>query len=358
MALRVPALTLALMPWFANCAPDAPLQAAVMVPISSWATPLSKNASVALIDGHTACVIVSYEFQVQCLDRAGEFVGVFGGEGDGPGEFRFAYAVVRGDERTVAVIDPLASRLSVFKPTGELVTEVAVPRVFEPLSPIGETTVGTYMPDFLSDKKVLAEVDLSGGAVLWQRELRMPSDIGLPPECGLSWGALSQEEVLAFGACQSQLLFYTVRGEGEVIAIEAPTYTGELPNQRDIDEYREGTRFLYRDGVVPDAAVREFAKNRRVVDRIPGRAMTYDASQRLWVGAGRNRDRSSSLDLYLDKAFLGTVQVQDRMLGFDVLDGTLVVLVERGVDEDADRDGIPDRGVDWYDVRDIELSRE
>lgn len=60
----------------------------------------------------------------------------------------------------------------------------------------------------------------------------------------------------------------------------------------------------------------------------------------------------------LDKAFLGTVKVQDRMLGFDVLDGTLVVLVERGLDEDADRDGIPDRGVDWYDVRDLELGRE
>lgn len=357
MALRLPALTMALMPWFANCATDPPPQVGVMVPISSWATPLSNNESVALVDDHTACVIVSYDFQVQCLDRAGEFVGVFGGEGDGPGEFRFAYAVVRGPERTVAVIDPLASRLSIFKPTGELVTEVAVPRVFEPLSPIGETAVGTYMPDFLSRKKVLAEVDLSGGAVLWRRELRMPADLGLPSECGLSWGAMSHGEVLAFGACRSQLLFYRASGEGEVITIEAPTYTGELPNQRDIDEYRDGTGFLYRDGVVPDAVVQEFAQRRRV-DRITGRAMTYDASQRLWVGAGRNRDRSSSLDLYLDKAFLGTVEVQDRMLGFDVLGGTLVVLVERGLDEDADRDGMPDRGVDWYDVRDIGLSRE
>ncbi|MXX56563.1 MAG: hypothetical protein F4205_02750 [Gemmatimonadetes bacterium] len=255
------------------------------------------------------------------------------------------------------MIDPLASRLSVFKPTGELVTEVAVPRVFEPLSPIAETTVGTYMPDILSNKKILAAVDLSAGAVLWRRELRMPSDIGLPSECGLSWGAMSQGEVLAFGACHSQLLFYGAGGEGEVIVTEAPTYTGELPNQRDIDEYREGVGFLYRDGVVPDAAVQAFAQRRRV-DRITGRAMTYDASQRLWVGAGRNRDRSSSLDLYLDMAFLGTVEVQDRMLGFDVLDGTLVVLVERGLDEDADRDGMPDRGVDWYDVRDIGLSRE
>ena len=328
-----------------------------MVPVSSWATPLSKNSSVALIDDHTACVIVSYEFQVRCLDRAGGLVGAFGAEGDGPGEFRFAYSLVRGPEGTVAVIDPLASRLSVFRPTGELVNEVVVPSSFEPMSAIGETTIGTYMPDFLSNEKVLVEIDLSRGAVLWRHELRMPWDIGLPEECVLSWGAVNQGETLAFGACHSQLLFYPAGGEGEVVTIEAPTYTGALPNQRDIDEYREGARFLYRDEVVPDAAVEEFAKHRRV-DLIAGRSMTYDARRRLWVGAGRNRDRSSSLDLYLDKAFLGTAKVQDRMLGFDVLDGTLVVLVERGPDEDADRDGMPDRGVDWYDVRDIELSRE
>ena len=278
-----------------------------MIPISSWATPLSENVSVALIDDHTACVIVSYEFQVHCLDRAGELVGVFGREGDGPGEFTFAYALFRRPERTVGVLDPLASRFSVFRPTGELVAEMAVPRMFAPLSPIGETMIGTYEPDFLSHRKILAELDLSGGAVLWRREFRMPSDIGLPAKCSLSQrGAVSPGSVLAFGVCHSHLLFYPAGGEGEVVAVEAPTYAGELPNQRDIDEYREDTRFLYRDGVVPDAAVQAFAAT-PIVDFIAGQAMTYDANRVLWVGAMRDRDRSSSLDLYLDGASLRAV---------------------------------------------------
>ncbi len=254
------------------------------------------------------------------------------------------------------MIDPLASRLSIFKPTGELVTEVGIPELFEPLSQIGETMIGTYSPSLWSKNKVLVEIDLVGGAILWQRELRIPSDIGLPGNCGLSWGAMSQQGVATFGACHSHLILYSASGEGEIAVIEAPTYTAELPNQRDIDEHRQGARFLYRDGVVPDAAISEFAKIPKA-GRIAGRSLIHDASGRLWIGTRRDRDRFSFLDLYLDRDFLGTVQVRDRMLGFDIMDGTLVILVERALDE-HDGDGIPDRGVDWYDVRDMELGKE
>lgn len=342
------ALAMALIPWFAGCSSDDPPRAAVIVPVSSSATPLSAQHSVALVDDQTACVIVSYESEVRCLDRTGELVGVFGGEGDGPGEFRFARAVVRGPKHTVAVIDPLASRVSIFKPTGELVTEVAVPEMFEPMSPIGETMIGTYAPDLLSHNRVIAEVDLAGGAVLQPRQLRTPSDVGLPGNCGLSWGAMSQEGVATFGACKQQLLFYSESGDGEVAVIEPPTYTGELPNQRDIDEHRQGARFLYGGGAVPEAAVSEFA-NTPKPGRIAGRSIMYDGSGRLWVGTRRDRDRFSYFDLYFDTAFAGSVRVRDRLLGFDILNGTLVTLVERTLDEHDD-DGIPDLGIDWYDI--------
>lgn len=350
------AFAVALMPWFISCSSDDPPQVAVLFPVDSSATPLSAQHSVALVDDHTACVIVSYESEVRCVDRTGELVGVFGGEGDGPGEFRFARAVLRGPRRTVAVIDPLASRISVFKPTGELVTEVAAPEMFEPMSPIGETVIGTYEPNLLSKNKVLAEVDVAGGSVLWRRELRTPTDIGLPGNCGLSWGAMSQEEVATFGACEKQLLFYSESGDGEVAVIEPGTYAGELPNQRDIDEHRQGARFLYPDGVVPDAAVRQFA-NTPKPGRIAGRSMMYDAIGRLWVGTRRDRDRFSYFDLYLDTALVGSVQVRDRLLSFDILDGTLVTLVERALDE-HDGDGIPDPGIDWYHIGDMQLGKE
>lgn len=357
MTLWSRALAVALIPWLINCSADDPPPFVAIVPMSSSASPLSENHSVVVVDDHTACVVDSYEKQVQCLDRTGELVGVFGGEGEGPGEFRFPYAVLRGREHTVAVIDPLASRLSIFQPTGELARTFAIPEMFEPMSSIGETVIGTYLPNLLSDNKILAEVDLSGGSVLWRRELRHPSDLGLPEDCSLSWGAMGPGRVATFGACRrTQLLFYPKSGEGEIVVIEAPTYTGELPNQRDIDQYRDGTRFLHRDGVVPDAAVGAFAEAPKP-GRIAGRSMIYDAGGRLWVGTRRDRDRFSYFDVYLDKAFLGSVRVQDRLVGFDILNGTLVTLVERALDE-HDGDGIPDRGIDWYDVGDVQLGKE
>lgn len=133
--------------------------------MASSPTELSRNPSIALVNDHTACIIVSYENEVRCLDRSGDLIGAFGRQGEGPGEFLFPHAVVRGPEQTVAVLDPLSARVSVFKPTGELVNVVRVPEVFEPLSPIGETMIGTFALNLLSSNTVLAEVDLRGGAI-------------------------------------------------------------------------------------------------------------------------------------------------------------------------------------------------
>lgn len=351
VALRSLVLVWALIGWSVNCSSDESPRDWLISPVASSPTDLSRNPHIALIGHNTACVIVSYEHRVRCVDRSGGLVGVFGKQGEGPGEFRFPRAVVRGPEQTVAVLDPLSSRINFFKPTGELVTVVPVPEVFEPMAPIGETMMGAYMPDFWSSDKMLAEVDLPGGNILWQYELRSPTAIGLPDDCALSWGASTETGVAAFGACNSNLLFYSPGADGQVAVVEAPTYTGELPNRRDIDGFREGRRFLYGGDTVPSAAVQEFAETPKR-DRIAGRSLIYDASDRLWVATQRDRDRFSYFDVYADTTFVRSVQVRDRLLGFDMLDGTLVTLVERALDE-VDGDGIPDRGIDWYDVSSI-----
>lgn len=345
------ALALVLIGMSANCSSDESVPSRLLAPVASSSAELSRNTSVAVINDRTACVIVSYEHEVQCLDRSGHLIGAFGRMGEGPGEFRFPHVVVRAPEQTVAVLDPLSSRFSVFKPTGELVDVVRVPEVFEPLSPIGKMMSGTFVLNLLSSTKILVEIEASTGTIVWQRELRSPSEIGLPQHCGLSWGALNKAGTAAFGACSSNLLFYPPDADGQITVVEAPTYTGELSNHRDIDEFREGMRFLFNGGAVPLAAVQEYAEAPKT-DRIPGRAMLYDASDRLWVATQRDRDRSSYFDVYVDTSFLGSVQVRDRLLGFDIVDGTLVTLVDRALDED-DAYGVPDRGIDWYDIRTI-----
>ena len=53
--------------------------------------------------------------------------------------------------------------------------------------------------------------------------------------------------------------------------------------------------------------------------------------------------------------YLGTVQVRDRVWGFDILESTLVVVVDR-MPETDEPDALPTRGLDWYDIGDLNLS--
>jgi len=69
-------------------APSGEHPVIALEPVASSPAPLSYNDDIALVTEELACVINSFEFQIQCGDRSGAIVGVFGSEGDGPGEFR------------------------------------------------------------------------------------------------------------------------------------------------------------------------------------------------------------------------------------------------------------------------------
>ena len=70
------------------CGSEVPSEQLVaLVPVASSRAPLSNNPAIALVSGHTACVIDSFELRVHCSDSAGTVIGIFGQEGEGPGEF-------------------------------------------------------------------------------------------------------------------------------------------------------------------------------------------------------------------------------------------------------------------------------
>ena len=75
----------------------------------------------------------------------------------------------------------------------------------------------------------------------------------------------------------------------------------------------------------------------------------FDADNRYWVATHRDLHEWSHLDVYEDTEYVASVKVRDRMLGFDLVGSTLVVLVERQLGPE-DADGVPDRAVDWYEV--------
>ena len=76
--------------------------------------------------------------------------------------------------------------------------------------------------------------------------------------------------------------------------------------------------------------------------------------------AGEGVRDSSYPDVYdigsAAPAYLGRVDVRDRVVGCDVLGETLVVLVDRPVTP-ADPAGIPQRGIDWYQLASAPVPR-
>lgn len=145
-----------------------------------------------------------------------------------------------------------------------------------------------------------------------------------------------------------------VAEEGDVTVLQALTYTGELPNERDIEQRSEASRPTGRfGGGMSREALEEYRNTPKNYHLLLGE-QKFDDRGRLWIATQRDRDEFSYLDVYdpAGAAFVGSVRVSDRIMGFDLLGSTLVVVVERQLSPD-DADGIPDRAVDWYDVSEV-----
>ncbi|MCY4573390.1 MAG: hypothetical protein OXF01_11395 [Gemmatimonadetes bacterium] len=234
-------------------------------------------------------------------------------------------------------------RVTVFEPSGTILSSVQVPFQFRPMAPFGQTIVGAYdMSGSATYTMPVAEVDLGTGDFVQQRSLPHPSELGMPMECerGYTTGALGPAGRMAFGTCQSALVLWD--GD-DVVTFRDPTYASELPTETDVETHRERWRLAF--GVPPsESQMLAYAETPKWVT-IPGRPLIYDDWGRLWVAIQRDRNASSHFSIFSDTTYVGSVQVRDRVEGYDLLGSTLAVLVERLPDDPA---GIPGRGVDWY----------
>jgi len=332
----------------AGCISDAPTERLVsLTPVASTDAPLSQNTHVALVDENTACVINSHEFLVQCDNRAGSRVGVFGGEGEGPGEFRRPAYIERGPTGTLGVLDLALSRLTIFEPNGIRLSETQLPPVFFPMGPFGTSMMGYYItvPEGIP---VPSELDVTSGEILWER----PGVHGLAEtECGrLGPGLQGPDGGYVFRACQSELVFLPGRDADEATVIRAPTYVPELPNERDVDEYRESLAFMSGGMSMPASAMEPYLDDFREVPKmwflVPS-SLVYDGMGRLWVATTRDRDAFSYLDIYIGMDYDLTVRIRDRLVGYDLMGSTLVALVERSPGPDGI---VAKRSIDWYQI--------
>ena len=337
------------------------ISAQTLVPerIGTAEVPLSTVGSIALLsDETTACVVDSYEVQLRCVDRSGDVIGVFGREGEGAGGFGGLYWLVGGPDNTVGAMDYELDRFSVFVPSGALVTEVALPDVAVAMNPIrrfSTTIAGISLVIDVNRTQVgvrptfshaLFEVDMASGEVVRQEVPPVEAEV----ECGsIIYGFPNPAGGWVHVACEGHMVF--VGEDGDIAVLQAPTYTGELPNERDVEWWRDVDRTM-RDlgGGWDREEMEQFSEQPKNYHLLFGE-QKFDDLGRLWIATQRDRDEFSYLDVYdpENAAFVGSVRVNDRIMGFDLLGSTLVVVVERQLSPD-DPDGIAERAVDWYDV--------
>ena len=128
------------------------------------------------------------------------------------------------------------------------------------------------------------------------------------------------------------------------------------PNERDVDDYLSTMARIFGRGSVAKSAYEPYAASFRenpktwfLVD-----AFVFDSLDRLWVATTRDRQAFSYFDIWVDEEYAGTVRIRDRLIGYDILDSTLVALVERK----PDRNGIARRAIDWYDIGGVAFDRQ
>ena len=332
-----------------------------LVPHAESVMPLSRSIDVLLADENTVCTTESYEYRVYCTDVNGSMVGYFGRQGDGPGELRDRGPdLLRGPDGTIGAIDSDLNRMSVFDLTaGAFVSQIRLPGVYfqRGASSLALTlTGGSWLMQRDSSGTMhthtrYAEVDVGSGEVVWERvyDSRFRTDAGCEDSGalqGLYAGTFSSGGNVAFPLCRGQLLFFAGRDDASGTLIRAPRYVVEYPSEREVQEYLESAGgFAMED---------DFRRTPKRYQRLP---LVFDDHGRLWVVTNRGRDEGVSyLDVYSGPEYWGAVRVRHDALAVDVLGSTLVVLVDRPVGP-GDDDGYPDRGVDWYDIADLEAPR-
>jgi len=329
-------------------------------------TPVPIAGSIALLaDEVTACVNETYEIRVRCVDGDGSVVGVFGREGEGPGEFETVSSLVGGRDGTVGVVYHRANRFSVFQPTGTLVTAVPIPGATLIPTPTGRfggtvAMVGTLSSAARETRQpagsgyLAFEIDLPSSEVIGEEE-SPPANVGT--ECERVYeGFPNPAGGWVLIACRGHLVF--VSADGEATVVQSPAYFDELPGEREVARRAEQLGALARRPRGP--AVRpewlESYRDSPKAYHMAGEIGRFDAAGRLWIATQRDHDEFSYLDVFSasDATFVGSVKVEDHMKGFDLAGSTLVVLVERAAGPDGS-DVLPDNAINWYDVGELVL---
>ncbi len=362
---RLAAAAVAVVALIVACSSEAVHVSVVeLEPFASSTAPLSANADIALVSAEVACVIDSYDSRIRCVDRSDRSVGVFGVEGEGPGEFRGLTGIERGPDGRLAAIEFSPSQLTLFEPDGTYVSEVRLPPLFQGNLLHGNRLFGMKLAllDFGRAQNVPDYVPMEADIfvreeVLWER-----SDLAEAAGRDCLNGAIgipTPHGGLVFEVCGYELAFFDHRDAETATVVTSPAYSEEPPNERDVAAHLDGVASVGRGrgGGLSEEEREAYAEEFRQEPKgwfLKPHTFKFDAESRLWASTTRDRDAFSYFDVWIGTEYAGAVQVRDRLMGYDILGSTLVVLVERA----PDRIGIAQQAIDWYDIGSVEFGRE
>ena len=253
----------------------------------------------------------------------------------------------------------MLSRLTIFRIDGAVLSETSLPAVFLGLHLVDERIAGSKpdrsaVTDRNDEASVLSsyvpmEVSALTGEVLWSRtgmtnavstDCLMLSEVGMNSVGGL---------VVRDCATPGGLAFFDDR-DGEGTLVRSPAYIEEFPNERDVDAYVSGLARLGGGGGSVPVSLRE-AWSAGYRDKPKGWYLgpfKFDGRGYTWVATTHDRDTWSYIEVWAGPNYLRNVVVRDRLIGYDLLGKTLVVLVERS----PGPDGIAKLAIDWYEMPD------
>ena len=351
-----------------SAAVQSPVATLALEPLARHSVRLSERDEVALTGETTACVVDSYESAVVCYDTQGTEVAVWGREGEGPGEFPKGGPgeVLSMESDRLGTWSSRRRRLSVFRVDGVHILDFSLnapgvfvggPMSFRAESEGGERLWLTAASPTGEASFATIEFDLATQRIVWEQASETLLLEGDEPCEGtegtlgstLRPGSIHSIGSLHYFSCNDVIVYLPEpKGDRRVFLDRMPTYREEYPNEQDIASQRRAMRFL---GPALDDHIDEYQRTPKLFPALGESARAYDAEGRFWVGT-RTMSDSSEVDLYDGADYIGTVRIRDVLLGLDILDSTLVALVEH-----RDSVGIPSRGLDWYDISRLNFSR-
>jgi hypothetical protein len=191
----------------------------------------------------------------------------------------------------------------------------------------------------------IAWYSVPGDSLVRREELRHESEATREAmNIGVPSAAQAPDGSFAFRVVDYTLARYTSDGEF-IEEFTSPAYEPEMPTERDVEARAASLEDII--GRPPSEASTERYRERPVMPTIRERPLRFDSAGRLWVATTRDHEERSYFDLFREGDYLGSVSVRDRVVGYDILDSTLAVLVER---QEPDSVGLYPRHVDWYRI--------